>query len=78
MAKKKLSYEEAVQRIEEIVEVLENEEVSLDNSMKLYKEGIELSYLCQEKLNAAEQEITILQKDGFGNLTETIFDIGEE
>lgn len=78
MAKKKLSYEEAVQRIEDIVEVLENEEVSLDNSIKLYKEGVGLSYLCQEKLSAAEKEITILQKDGLGNLSETVFDIGEE
>ncbi len=65
MAKKKLTYEEALKRIDEITDMLENDEVSLEKSIALYKEGVELLAFCGEKLKMAEQEITLLtKKDG--------------
>ena len=56
----------AVQRLEEIVHLLENEDVSLDDSVKLYKEGISLAQFCSEKLTTIESEVTILKKTGNG------------
>jgi len=62
MAKKKKSYEEAAQRLEEIVEILENNNISLDESIKLYKEGMELSLICRERLDTAQKEVMELRK----------------
>lgn len=77
MAKKKKNYDEAVKRIDEITEILENDEVSLEQSIELYKEGSELIALCEEKLKEAERQITILtKKDGI--IEETEFEPPEE
>ena len=63
MAKKKLSFEEAMERIEAIVEQLEQEEAPLETVVALYKEGLGLSAYCREKLTAAEGEIVLLRKE---------------
>lgn len=60
MAKKTKSFEEALARLEEIVDSMEEGELSLDETVKLYKEGVELSSLCSEKLSGAKQQISIL------------------
>ena len=57
MARKKQTFDEAMERLEEIVEQLEQEEVSLETAVSLYKEGLSLAALCREKLSAAEGEI---------------------
>ena len=61
MAKKKLTFEEAMERLEAIV--LEQEEAPLETAVALYKEGLSLSALCKEKLAAAEGEIVLLRKE---------------
>ncbi len=63
MAKRKQTYEEAIERLEEIVEQLEAEEVSLEAAVSLYKEGVALASLCREKLSAAEGEVVLLRKE---------------
>ena len=63
MTKKKNNFEDLLRRLQEISELLENEEVGLDNSIKLYEEGIKLSKLCYKKLNEAELKISELKKD---------------
>ena len=67
MATKVKSYEEALIRLEEIVEALESGEHTLDNSMNLFKEGVELTKLCNKKLSDYEKSITKLveQADGY-------------
>ena len=50
MAKKKPSFEEALQRLKEITETLERGDVTLEESIKLFGEGTELSKLCYETL----------------------------
>ena len=55
--KKEMNFEEALDRLSAINEKLESEDISLDESVKLFKEGIELSKLCQKKLDAAKQEV---------------------
>lgn len=55
--KERPSFEEALTRLEEIVNNLEDESISLEESIKLYEEGIELSKLCTETLEEAELRI---------------------
>ena len=55
--KKELNFEEALEKLAEINEKLESEEISLDESVKLFREGLELSKLCQKKLDEAKLEI---------------------
>lgn len=58
-----MTYETAVKRLEEIVSILERNEVSLDESMKLFEEGTALTALCSKKLEKARQKITVLTKE---------------
>ena len=55
-----LSFEEAMSRLQEIAELLENGRASLDTSLALYEEGITLVRLCNEKLTEAEAKIRVL------------------
>ncbi|SHF78349.1 Exodeoxyribonuclease VII small subunit [Fodinibius roseus] len=55
--KEPLSFEEALSRLETIVNELEDESITLDQSIELYEEGIELSRLCTETLEEAELRI---------------------
>lgn len=59
---RKMSYEEALSKLKEIVARLENGEETLDNSLKLFEEGAKLSAFCYEKLQNAEQKITEITK----------------
>lgn len=58
-----LTYEAAISRLEEIVSLLEKNEISLDDSIKLFEEGIELTAYCSNKLKNAQQKITTLSKE---------------
>jgi len=60
-------FEQAMNRLEEIVNQLEEEELTLDDSLKIFEEGMGLSKFCYEKLNQAEQKLKKLVKkdDGF-------------
>ena len=58
-----MTYETAVKRLEEIVSTLERNEVSLDESMKLFEEGTALTALCSKKLEEAQQKIKVLTKE---------------
>ena len=54
------TFEEAIMRLEELVGKLENGETSLDEALKLFEEGAQLSKLCSRRLTDAEQKITTL------------------
>lgn len=60
---KELKYEQAVLRIEEIIAVLEQSDVSLDEALALFEEGTKLTAFCNKKLNEAKQKITEIKKD---------------
>ena len=60
MAKKKVTFEDALIRLREITVQLEKASVSLEESVKLFTEGTELSAFCYETLQNAEQKITEL------------------
>lgn len=56
------NYEAAIERLEEIVESLESGELPLEESMKLFEEGTELSENCYRILKNAEQKISYISK----------------
>ena len=63
MAKKKEnSFEDAVNRLQEISELLEKEGIELEESIKLYEEGIDLVKICNKTLKDAELKVTDLKK----------------
>lgn len=55
--RKDMKFEEALAKLSEINEKLSAEDVSLEDSVKLFKEGVELTRFCQKKLDEAKQEI---------------------
>ncbi len=57
---KELTFEQAMERLEEIVAILESGKSTLDDSMKLFEEGTALTAFCAESLKAAEQKIVKL------------------
>ena len=62
MAKK--TFESALKRLEEIVSDLEKGHLSLEDSLKIYEEGVELTEFCTKKLNETENKIKTLVKKG--------------
>lgn len=65
MATKKQSFAEAMTKLEEIVGLLEKGDVPLEDAITLYKEGMELSHFCHEKLQSAESQlISIVNEKG--------------
>ncbi len=75
MSKKetKNSFEHSLSRLEKIVSSLEQGDVSLEESLKIYEEGIQLSKECMETLSKAELRIKQLTKDLNGKLQLTDF-----
>lgn len=55
-----LTFEQAIQRLEEVVNILESGKSTLDESMKLFNEGAKLAAFCSDALKNAEQTIVEL------------------
>lgn len=68
MAERKQTFESSLGELEKIVRKLEDGELSLEESLKLFEDGVKLSRECQERLNQAERRIEVLLKDADGNL----------
>lgn len=64
MAEKKLSFEQAMNRLEEIVTALERGEAPLEESLSLFEEGSKLLRQCTVMLDNAEQKVTMLTSAG--------------
>ncbi|GFN35440.1 exodeoxyribonuclease VII small subunit [Tepidimicrobium xylanilyticum] len=73
MTNNELSYEEALQELERIIEELEKDDLSLKDSLEKFKRGIYLYNYCNEILKAVEGEIKILIEDEDGDLEEKDF-----
>lgn len=62
---KELTFEESLEKLEEIVKKLESGEVPLDNAIAEFTEAMKLAKSCDEKLKSAEEAITkLVNKDG--------------
>lgn len=74
MAKKqeeKLSLEEALGKLEETIAKLQSEEISLEDSFNLYKEGMDYVKLCSETIDQVEKKVLMLNQEG------TLNELGE-
>ncbi|WP_311315337.1 exodeoxyribonuclease VII small subunit [Neobacillus mesonae] len=65
MTTENLTFEEAMTKLEKIVEKLEEGDVPLEEAIIFYKDGMELSKLCHDKLKSVEEQLTqIITEDG--------------
>ena len=69
-----LLVEEAMQRLEEIVQGLEQGNLSLGDSLKVFEEGMDLAKLCTRELESAEKKVSLLVKDSGGKYSEIPFE----
>lgn len=54
-------FETAMAQLQAIVEAMENQVLSLDDALQAYERGMQLSQICQQKLEAAQQRVQVLQ-----------------
>lgn len=66
MTQKKQTFESSLSQLEKIVRELEQGDLSLEESLKLFEDGVRLSRECQERLNQAERRIEVLLQDENG------------
>jgi exodeoxyribonuclease VII small subunit len=62
------SFEESLKKLETIVDQLEKGDLSLEDSLKLFEEGVGLSAVCKQELDAAEGKVQLLIKQRDGSL----------
>jgi exodeoxyribonuclease VII small subunit len=67
------TFEESLKRLEIIVEQLEKGDLTLEDSLKLFEEGVGLSSTCKQELDAAEGKVQLLVKQRDGSLREEPF-----
>jgi exodeoxyribonuclease VII small subunit len=60
--KKESSFENSLQRLQEISDILEKGEIGLEDSIKLYEEGINLAKNCYSSLKEAELKVTEIKR----------------
>lgn len=68
MAKTKFSIEEAFEELDQILQEMESPELSLSDSMNLYKKGVRLLDKCNQTLDKTEKEIIVLQEGQNGTI----------
>ena len=78
MAGKKLTFEQQITRLEEIVSAMEQGDVQLADSLALFEEGTKLIAACTKQLDQAEQQVVKLMKGPDGAPVEQPFETTEE
>ena len=67
------TFEQSIAELEEIVEQLENGDVTLDESLGLFEKGIKLPKSCQKMLDTAEKKVSILMTNDDGEIVKEDF-----
>lgn len=70
----KLDFEQAMEKLEKIVDQLESGELSLEDSVRAFEEGIELSRLCKKKLESAEDRVKKIVEKAEGDFDLELFE----
>lgn len=73
-----IKFEDALKRLEEIVDTLDKGDIPLERSLKIFEEGVRLSRLCNKMLDKAEKKVEILMRDEKGGLEAKPFEVEEE
>ncbi len=71
---KEKKFEDAMARLEEIVTQLESGDLSLEESLNIFEEGMKLAKFCSAKLEEAEKKVTMLVKQGEDSYTQVPFE----
>jgi exodeoxyribonuclease VII small subunit len=71
-------FEDNLTALESVVERLERGDLSLEDSVKLFEEGVALSNACKAELDAAEGKVQVLLEQGSGKAIVTDLDLEEE
>ena len=74
-AGKKLKFEEAMERLDSIVEAMEAGEIGVEESIAKYEEAMQLAAHCRKILDQAEQRIQKIQLDAAGKVSATDFEV---
>lgn len=69
----KINFEESIEKLEEIASKLEGGEISLDESLKLFEEGIKMLKACNAAIDNAEQKVNVLLSKGGDEMQEEAF-----
>jgi len=77
MAEKKLKFEVALTQLEETVKKLEEGDLPLDQSLKMFEEGMELARFCEKSLNEAQGRVEKLMTDENGKVSRIPFEKDE-
>jgi exodeoxyribonuclease VII small subunit len=72
------NFEASLTALEKIVRELERGDLPLEESLKLFEQGVKLSRECQERLNQAERRVEVLLRDTEGRPTLSAFDDEEQ
>ena len=72
-----IAFEKAMEKLEQIVEQLEEGELALDVSLKKYEEGVKLARICQEHLDKAKAKVELLMKKRSGTFEQKPFESEE-
>lgn len=79
MSEKPVEFEAAMRKLEDIVASLESGELSLEEALKQYEEGVKMADLCTKRLTEAEKRVEVLLKSGSGKFrTENLDEAGPE
>ena len=70
----KFNFEMSMEKLQEVVNKLEKGDLTIDESIDAFKEGIELSRMCAQKLDDVEREITVLMEGIDGGIKEEPFE----
>ena len=73
-----ISFEEAAEKLESIVEAMESDELPLEKLLVRYEQGAKLVKICEDKLEAAEKRITQLEKNMGGELSSRTLTLDED
>lgn len=75
---KELTYEESMKELEQVVRELESGELTLEDSISKFENGMKLSKHCTELLENAEKKISLLLENSDGSYTEENLELTEE
>lgn len=73
----KVSFEKALDQLEHIVRDMESGNLTLEQSLKKFEEGMKLSKYCTRKLDETEKKISLLMSQADGSVIEKPFDDGD-
>lgn len=69
----KLTFEKALEQLEDIVDILESEDLPLEKALAKFEEGMKLSQFCSKKLEETEKKISLIMEKSSGDYEEVSF-----